>query len=308
MIHNNLFKNKKKSANNEISDYAPHWEEVENDKLEQNVMLNKSLINLNKLIGLKRVKEEVTSIVNITRINKLRKNKGLPYSNLTSHFVFSGNPGTGKTTVARILADIYYSLGILSEGHLIEVDRSKLVGGYIGQTAIKTMEVIEEALGGILFIDEAYSLASSNELDFGKEAIDTLLKAMEDNRDDFVVIVAGYPEQMKIFLKSNPGLESRFNIFINFEDYDQNELYEIFMSLCKKEKYILGKKTECFIKDYYSKLLLNKDVNFANGRIVRNHFEKVKMNQANRLSNIKNISNEDILEIIIEDIDLKQKS
>jgi SpoVK/Ycf46/Vps4 family AAA+-type ATPase len=204
------------------------------------VNMDKFLKELNTLIGLQQVKDEVTSLISTVKINILRKKRGLKQSPLSLHLVFSGNPGTGKTTVARILGKIYCDLGILSKGHLIETDRAGLVAGYVGQTAIQTKEIIEKAKGGILFIDEAYSLTPQNAgFDFGQEAVDTLLKAMEDNRDDFIVIAAGYPDLMKNFIGSNPGLQSRFNTFINFEDYNPNELLEIFLSLCRQHNYFV---------------------------------------------------------------------
>ncbi|MFH1879175.1 MAG: AAA family ATPase, partial [Bacillota bacterium] len=179
---------------------------------------------LESYIGLAVVKHEVESLVNLVTIQKLRLENNLPVEDLSLHLVFSGNPGTGKTMIARLMSRIYKVLGILSKGHLVETDRSGLVAGYVGQTAIKTSEVIQKALGGVLFIDEAYALTGNADNDYGQEAVNTLLKAMEDNRDDLVVIVAGYPALMRGFIKSNPGFESRFNRFLFFADYSAREM------------------------------------------------------------------------------------
>ncbi|MBQ9347534.1 MAG: AAA family ATPase, partial [Oscillibacter sp.] len=192
---------------------------------------------LDGYIGLERVKQEVRSLVNLVKVHQLRRENGLPEPELSLHMVFTGNPGTGKTTVARIMARIYKSLGILSKGQLVEVDRSGLVAGYVGQTALKTAKAVESALGGVLFIDEAYALNGKGDNDFGQEAIDTVLKAMEDHRDDLVVIVAGYDELMDAFIHSNPGLESRFNRFLHFDDYTEEELLKIFQMRCDKGGY-----------------------------------------------------------------------
>jgi len=260
------------------------------------------LQELNAMIGLNQVKHEITTLINTVKVNKMREKNGLKQSPMSLHLVFSGNPGTGKTTVARILGKIYCKLGILSKGHLIETDRAELVAGYVGQTAIKTKEIIEKAKGGILFIDEAYSLTPQNAgNDFGQEAVDTLLKAMEDYRDDFIVIVAGYPDLMKTFLKSNPGLQSRFNTFINFEDYKPNELLEIFMSLCKQNNYIVENGAICILVKILEGIYSQADDSFANARTVRNFFEKSIKRQANRLANSGTYSKNDLQTFIIED-------
>ena len=271
-------------------------DEVEEESLED------ILARLNKLVGLENVKKDVNSLINLIQIRKIREERGITQPDMSLHLVFSGNPGTGKTTVARLLGEIYSKLGILSKGHLIETDRSGLVAGYVGQTAIKTQDKIKEAMGGILFIDEAYSLsASKGENDFGQEAIDTILKAMEDNREDFIVIVAGYPKLMDDFLHSNPGLESRFNKHLFFEDYNPQELFDIFVSMEEGSSLKLDKKAEEFLKGHFEDVYKCRGENFANGRYVRNIFEKVLSNQANRLVNIEDISDEDLNTLIIED-------
>ena len=261
------------------------------------------LKELNSLIGLSEMKKEITKLINVLKINKLRREKGMSETPVSCHLVFSGNPGTGKTTVARLLAKIYKSLGILSNGQLVEVDRSKLVAGYVGQTAIKTAEVINEALGGILFIDEAYSLTvGKGENDFGQEAVDTLLKGMEDHRDDLIVIVAGYPELMNEFLESNPGLRSRFNRFISFEDYTPPEMLAIFKLFVRKANYILGKDVEESILRDFATMFCDPPQGFANGRTVRNYFETVISNQSSRLAESTEVTEQDLLTITMEDL------
>ena len=268
---------------------------------EESYSLEEYLEELNKLVGLEKVKKDVNSLINLVRIRKIRKDRGIKQPAMSLHLVFSGNPGTGKTTVARLLSKIYHEIGLLSKGHLTETDRSGLVGGYVGQTAIKTKEVIDKSVGGILFIDEAYSLASKSENDYGLEAIDTLLKAMEDMRDDLIVIVAGYPDLMDNFLNSNPGLESRFNKFIFFEDYNEEELYDIFISMCDNSSLTLDDGAKQYLKEYFKNMYEHRSANFANGRAVRNFFEEVISNQANRLAELDDISDEELNTLTYED-------
>lgn len=259
---------------------------------------------LNQLIGLKSVKEEITAVINFAKVQNMRKNMNLPVTNVSYHLVFSGNPGTGKTTVARLVAEIYKDLGLISRGHLMETDRSDLVAGYIGQTAIKTKEVIEKAMGGVLFIDEAYSLANIDDQGYGQEAIDTLLKEMEDHRDDLIVIVAGYAGLMEDFINSNPGLQSRFTHYVHFDDYTGDELYDIFEQLCTSNKYELAEEAHEPLKKYFSALADKHGSNFGNAREVRNFFEKVISNQANRISLSDDISKEEIVTIKAADLDI----
>ena len=271
------------------------------NKQEDQHSLEEYLDELNKLVGLEKVKKDVNSLINLVRIRKLRSERGIKQPPMSLHLVFSGNPGTGKTTVARLLSKIYCEIGLLSKGHLVETDRSGLVGGFVGQTAIKTQEVIQSALGGILFIDEAYSLTSKSENDYGAEAIDTLLKAMEDHRDDLIVIVAGYPALMDKFLYSNPGLESRFNKFIYFEDYNEEELYNIFQLMSKESNLTINEAGDNYLKEYFKKVYENRSSNFANGRAVRNLFEEVITNQANRLANKSEITDDELNTLTYED-------
>ena len=270
-------------------------------KTEEKHSLDEYLDELNRLVGLEKVKKDVNSLINLVQIRKLREERGIKQPAMSLHLVFSGNPGTGKTTVARLLSKIYHEIGLLSKGHLIETDRSGLVGGYVGQTAIKTKDVIDQAMGGILFIDEAYSLASTSENDYGKEAIDTILKAMEDNRDDLIVIVAGYPALMDRFLHSNPGLESRFNKFIYFDDYTAEELYDIFMLMCDEANLVLDDAADEYLRKYFELMCENKSDNFANGRAVRNFFEEVITAQANRLAPQSEITDEELNTLTYED-------
>ncbi len=266
--------------------------------------LEELLQDLNDLTGLTKVKEDLNSLINLLKVHKMRAQRGLPQTAVTLHMVFSGNPGTGKTTVARLMSKIYRKLGILEKGHLVEVDRSALVSGYVGQTAIKTKKVIDSAIGGVLFIDEAYSLtAASGSNDFGTEAINTLLKAMEDHRDDFVVIVAGYPDLMQDFLDSNPGLRSRFNKQILFEDYTAEELMEIFSGICGKSFYEVTDEAADCVREFFRQRCEKKLPGFANGRDVRNFFEKTLTNQANRLSAMTDVTDTDLVTITKEDVE-----
>ncbi len=258
------------------------------DEEERQEKLNELLEEFHSLTGLEAVKNQVDTLINLVKVQKMREEMGLKVSDISKHMVFSGNPGTGKTTVARMLAEIYKYMGILKTGQLVEVDRSGLVKGYIGQTASRTQEVIEQALGGVLFIDEAYALnVGKGEGDFGQEAVDTLLKAMEDHRDELVVIVAGYTEEMKKFIDSNPGLKSRFNNYIYFEDYTEDELLAILKSMLKKQDYCLSDEGETKVKEIFNYKVEHKDRNFANAREVRNMMEHAIGHHAGRVVKLK---------------------
>lgn len=247
--------------------------------------LEELLAKLDKLVGLSSVKSEIHTLVNVARVREMRKREGLKVPPGSYHMVFVGPPGTGKTTVARLVAQIFHSLGLLSKGHLVEVDRAELVAGYVGQTAIKTDACVVQALGGVLFIDEAYSLASGSEQDFGREAIETLLKLMEDHRHDLVVIVAGYRDRMEEFIESNPGLRSRFTRFIDFPDYTPDELTTIFVRQAEEEGYVLTEGVVESVRKELTEAYDARKSNFGNGRLVRNLFEKSLTAQANRLAN-----------------------
>ena len=252
-------------------------------------------------IGLTVIKKEVQSLINLVTVQKLRQQNDLPVEDLSLHMVFSGNPGTGKTMIARLMSRIYKSLGILSKGQLVEVDRGGLVAGYVGQTAIKTGEAVKKAMGGVLFVDEAYALTDHGENDYGQEAVDTLLKAMEDNRDDLVVIVAGYTELMEQFVHSNPGLESRFNRFMHFPDYTVEELLAIFNMRCEKSGYTLAGDARDLLKGLLA--LLSLDVEgFGNARGVRNLFERAVSAQADRLAGLETVTRETLMLLTSADI------
>ena len=260
---------------------------------------------LNEMIGLSRVKEEVASLRNFVLVQEQRKRQGLKSNNVSYHCVFSGNPGTGKKTVARIVAGIYKDLGILKKGHLVEVQRSDLVAEYVGQTATKTNAKIDEALDGVLFIDEAYTLAEGGQGDFGQEAINTLLKRMEDDRNRLVVILAGYSKEIQHFIDSNPGLQSRFNRYIHFDDYSYEELLRIFIFNLSKNDFKITRDAFNAVGSIIREQIANKDSKFGNARYIRNMFETVIMKQANRLASSKrNPSKEELMLITIEDIAL----
>ena len=278
---------------------APIDKEAKKDKQPQAKLSAKEL---DALIGLTSVKKEIQTLTNFIKIQKKREEQGLKSSSLSYHCVFTGNPGTGKTTVARIVAGIYKELGVLKKGHLVETDRAGLVGEYVGQTAVKTNKIIDSALDGVLFIDEAYSLVAGGENDYGKEAVATLLKRMEDDRDRLVVILAGYTNDMKRFIDSNPGLQSRFNRYIEFPDYTAEELMQIFEVNMRKYDYHFGDGAKEVLQKYLENAVANKDANFGNGRFVRNVFEKTLERQANRLASESNLTTEHLSAIEIGDI------
>ena len=286
---------KTKAADAKVSDPEPEEEVAPPEKLED------LLSELDGYIGLEVIKEEVRSLINMVKVYKLRREHDLPTAELSLHMVFSGNPGTGKTMMARLMSRIYHSLGILSKGQLVEVDRSGLVAGYVGQTAIKTKKVIDKAMGGVLFIDEAYALNGKSENDFGQEAIDTILKAMEDHRDDLVVIVAGYTELMEDFVHSNPGLESRFNRFMFFPDYSVEEMMGIFDMRCKGSCYTLTEDARPLVRDYIAEESADPE-GFGNGRGVRNLFENIVVAQNNRLAKLESVTREQLMELTADDV------
>ena len=265
------------------------------------------MAELEDLVGLEEVKKDVKNLMNLVKVRKLREQYELPVPPMSLHMVFVGNPGTGKTTVARLVSGLYAAIGVLSKGQLVEVDRSGLVAGYVGQTALKTQEVIKSALGGVLFIDEAYSLSSGGENDFGREAIETILKAMEDHRDDLIVIVAGYTGPMEKFIHSNPGLESRFNKYFFFPDYNGEQLMEMFRIRCKKNGYTMSEETEKAAVEMFTQLYEERTENFGNGRDVRNVFEDMVVRQANRVAALENPSKEDLMAVLPEDLEDREE-
>ena len=296
----------------EESDEKKEVQKTEQTEKKDSVVVNAPLEGdpykeLDELIGLEHVKDEVRSLANFVKLQKQREKKGLKVPKMSLHLVFTGNPGTGKTTVARIVARIYKDLGVLKKGHTVETDRSGLVAEYMGQTAMKTNAIIDSALNGVLFIDEAYALVpeEGSGRDYGQEAISTLLKRMEDDRDKLVVIIAGYTKEMKRFIDSNPGLQSRFNRYINFPDYTGKELYEIFCMYAKKNQYKLTPEAAKYIRGFLDYSVAHKDRNFGNARYARNVFEKSIQSQANRLSKVKNPTAEQLTTLTEADVQLK---
>lgn len=265
--------------------------------------LDELLDELGELIGLDNVKSEIKSLINLIKVRNLRQKQGLPALDMSYHMVFTGSPGTGKTTVARLVAGIYRELGLLSRGTLVETDRSGLVAGYVGQTALKVKEVVERAVGGVLFIDEAYALSGAlGTNDFGGEAIETLVKLMEDHRDNLVVIVAGYTNEMKRFLKANTGLMSRFNKFIEFDDYSEDQLIEIMQSISKKTGFEVEEEVCSAIREMIAEMSELKRSEFGNARGIRNTFERMVVNQANRVVAMESPTLEDLTRIKMCDI------
>lgn len=296
------------NADNKLTDTESQWLDsimnvgVTKDSKENEHEVESPDVELNSMIGLSRVKNEINTLCNFVIMKKKREKEGLKLPNISFHCVFTGNPGTGKTTVARLLAGIYKDLGVLKKGHLVETDRSGLVAEYVGQTAIKTNKIIDSALDGVLFIDEAYTLANGGTNDYGPEAIATLLKRMEDDRDRLVVILAGYTVEIEQFINSNPGLRSRFNRYIHFDDYTAEELYEIFCLQVKKSDYTLAEDASESLKEHLKNVVENKPKDFGNARYVRNLFEKAIEAQCNRLALKEELTKQDLTLITKDDI------
>jgi hypothetical protein len=268
-------------------------------------ILAQAMAELNDLVGLDNIKEEVKTLANFLKVQKIREERGLAKTTVSLHAVFCGPPGTGKTTIARLMSRIYEGLGFLQKGHLVETDRAGIVAGYIGQTAKRVEEVVNSALDGVLFVDEAYALIPRGDgggRDFGQEAVDALLKRMEDNRDRLVVIVAGYTDEMTTFVESNPGLKSRFNRYFYFNDYEPEELLAIFEKMAEKSHFRLTDATRETLLKVFEELYVRRDRTFGNARVARNLFEKSIERQANRLAVLSSLSDEVLTTLLPEDI------
>jgi SpoVK/Ycf46/Vps4 family AAA+-type ATPase len=276
----------------EASAETSETDEAAEEELPPPRPLGELMAELDALVGLERVKADVRQLINFLKVQELREEQGLKSLPASRHLVFYGNPGTGKTTVARLVSQIYRTLGVLRRGHLVETDRAGLVAGYVGQTAMKVRDVTRRALGGVLFIDEAYTLTSGGANDFGQEAVETLLKMMEDHRDDLVVIVAGYTGKMQDFLDSNPGLRSRFNKHLRFDDYGVEQLVHIFKSFCTKADFKLADGAEKELASVFGVLTASRDETFGNARAARNLFEATLSKQANRLVALPKVDRE----------------
>ena len=278
----------------------------ENDNKDDSITLDELMSQLNQLVGLASVKSKVNDLIAFQKVQLLRKEKGMHSPKSTMHLAFTGNPGTGKTTVARIVGRIYKKLGLLSKGHFMEVSRTDLIAGYQGQTAHKVKEVIDKAKGGVLFIDEAYSITENDHSDsYGRECLTELTKALEDYREDLVVIVAGYTEPMKQFFESNPGLKSRFNTFIEFDDYNSVEMDNILFSMCQSNDYVLDDEAKNKIHLYFEQQIASTDENFANGRLARNLYDDLVMNHARRVIKVDNPNSADLSTIKAEDFNFE---